>query len=297
MAKPTPVYVGCKPCAECTRVKLMSDFDRRGCGYSKTCKSCAGTVVPPGHKRCTRCKEVKPFSEFNEHGVRRGRRELKSGCRECLTGAARTRYAEDAEYRAVLAERKSQRYQSKSAEINAAAKAARDARTPEQVERDRQKARDRYTADREKVYAQNARWRAANPERHRANARAWAARHRQANPDQVREVGRRAASRRRAVERGLPSEPYTLAELIERDGPFCVLCGDELDASVAYPDPWSPTVEHLECLSWPDSPGDVLTNVAVAHFTCNTSRRTNIHPAATRKRAELLAAERAAESA
>lgn len=290
------MYVDCKPCAECAQVKPLTGFDRRGQGYGKACKACAGTAVPPGHKRCTRCKEVKPFSEFNEHGVRRGRRELKAGCRECLSGASRARYAVDDEWRAVLAERKAKRYRSKSTEINAAARAARDNRTPEQVERDRQKARDRYNADREKVYARNARWREANREKHREISRDGAARRRAVNPEPFLEAGRRAASRRRARLRNLPCEPYTVDELLERDGEDCVLCGEPLDLTFSWPDPKAPTVEHLECLAW-GTAGDEPLNVGVSHWECNNQRKDRPHPAAARKRAELLAAERASRAA
>jgi hypothetical protein len=77
--------------------------------------------------------------------------------------------------------------------------------------------------------------------------------------------------------------------LLERDGTDCVLCGEPLDLTVSYPEPLAPTVEHLECLSWPDSAGDVPSNCAVSHWQCNNERRDRPHPAAVRKRAELLA--------
>ncbi len=109
--------------------------------------------------------------------------------------------------------------------------------------------------------------------------------------DLVAENRRRAASRRRARVRGLPVDLYTLEDLLERDGTKCVLCGEELDLTTAYPEPLAPTVEHLECIVWPGSPGDVLSNVAVSHWDCNNKRRTRPHPAAARKRAELLTAE------
>jgi hypothetical protein len=83
-------------------------------------------------------------------------------------------------------------------------------------------------------------------------------------------------------------------QLLERDGTLCVLCGEELDLDAVRPDPRSPTVEHLECISWPESAGDVPSNVAVSHFACNMRRGANPHPAAARKRATLLAAERTA---
>lgn len=86
-----------------------------------------------------------------------------------------------------------------------------------------------------------------------------------------------------------------MADIIARDGNLCVLCGDPFDLDAPWPAPLSPTVEHLECISWPDSAGDVLTNVGASHFTCNCRRSDNPHPAAARKRAELLAAQQLAD--
>lgn len=110
------------------------------------------------------------------------------------------------------------------------------------------------------------------------------------NPEAAREKVRRANARRRARLRRLPVEEYSLAQIVERDGARCVLCGDDLDLDSIYPHPLSPTVEHLECLSWPDSAGDVFSNVGAAHARCNFKRGDRPHPAAARKRAELLAA-------
>lgn len=103
------------------------------------------------------------------------------------------------------------------------------------------------------------------------------------------EEGRNSVRRRRARKLELPAGPYTLADILARDGTLCVLCGEELDLEAKFPHLRSTTVEHLECLSWPDSAGDVLSNVAAAHLTCNNARRTRPHPAAARKRAELIA--------
>lgn len=106
----------------------------------------------------------------------------------------------------------------------------------------------------------------------------------QENPEQ----GTESRRRRRVRLQKLPVEPYNLADILARDGTSCVLCGDELDLAARWPHPRSVTVDHLECLVWPGSPGDVLTNVGAAHLTCNVARSDRPHPAAARKRAELL---------
>lgn len=125
----------------------------------------------------------------------------------------------------------------------------------------------------------------ANRARRDELAKKW----REANPDRVRINGQATSRRRRARLRHLPAEPYTLQEIVARDGLDCVLCGEELELSVDYLHPRSVTVEHLECVSWPDSAGDVLSNVAAAHRKCNRDRGNHPHPAAARKRAELAA--------
>lgn len=112
----------------------------------------------------------------------------------------------------------------------------------------------------------------------------WALHH-QENP----ELANLAAQRRRAMLQQLPAERYQLADIIERDGAACVLCGDEIDFALRWPNSGSMTVEHLECISWPGSAGDVLDNVSIAHLSCNIGRGNRPHPAAARKRAELLA--------
>jgi hypothetical protein len=106
------------------------------------------------------------------------------------------------------------------------------------------------------------------------------------------EEGRTFVRVRRARKRQLPTEPYKLADILARDGVDCVLCGKVLNLAVKSPHPMSATIEHLECLSWPDSAGDVLNNVGASHRHCNLRRNINPHPAAALKRAELLAATR-----
>lgn len=134
-------------------------------------------------------------------------------------------------------------------------------------------------------------YREANRDRRGENDRKW----REANAEKVRVMSAEAGRRRRARLRELPAERYTMADIIDRDGDLCVLCGEPLDLGAPWPSPLSPTVEHLECISWPDSAGDVLTNVAASHYTCNCRRHDNPHPAAACKRAELLAAQELAD--
>lgn len=205
-------------------------------------------------RTCSRCSLTKPASEFSKqccklcHNERM--RDYRAANRGKIKEIARRCYEKNREVRIANART--------YAELN-----------PPDPERRRANGRARYAADRDRA---------------RTVKRAW----RDANPEVFREKNRRGASQRRALRRALPVERYDLAEIIERDGTRCVLCDEELDANATWPDLRATTIEHLECLAWPGSPGDVLSNVAAAHFSCNNRRRTNPHPAAAAKRAALV---------
>lgn len=60
------------------------------------------------------------------------------------------------------------------------------------------------------------------------------------------------------------------AELVERDGDACSLCAEQVDLTTAWPDPMSPSVDHItpRSLGGQDEP----QNVALAHLRCNISK-------------------------
>lgn len=236
------------------------------------------TPIYVGCKQCSKCQKVKPLNQFGSRGGGR----VRSDCKLCVAEASRERYHSDPNVRAkhkVLRDRWRTANPTYSAEYY---QANRERLIAAAVEYEKKNPVDReYRREWERS------WYAATRDERRAVDRVWQAN----NLERVRENRRRAMSRRRARLRGLPSESYTIDQLLERDGTLCTLCGKELDLTVAYPEDFAPTVEHLECFDWPDCPGDILTNVAVSHWDCNNSRRTRPHPAAARKRAELLAAE------
>lgn len=305
--KPNAVVVdGRKTCGgTCGELLPLSAFGSNGRGgAASSCKACkaagerrrrgrlvaqhsAKAAAAGSHvKRCADGGELRPVADFyaapdtldgyrsscKEHELarRRSRYRDPERRREVLAAAARRR-ALNPEYGRLYRER----VRSDPALLarQRATAAARYRRlTPEQMERRR---------------AAGAAWRRANPEKVAAWQRAW----REANPDMWREKARRAAARRRARLRNLPVEPYTLEGLLARDGRLCVLCGGELDLRARRPHPKSVTIEHLECISWPASAGDVPSNVALAHYYCNQKRSDQPHAAAAAKRDELLAVE------
>jgi len=89
-----------------------------------------------------------------------------------------------------------------------------------------------------------------------------------AERERNREARRRAKQRRRARMRQIPYERYTLAGVAERDGFACGICQRPVEIGLEVPDPGAPTVDHV----WPLARGgrDVLANVQLAHFLCNS---------------------------
>ena len=67
------------------------------------------------------------------------------------------------------------------------------------------------------------------------------------------------------------------AELIERDGTGCWLCGDPIDLGLHYEDPMSIFIDHV----LPRSRGgrNLLPNLRLAHRRCNEQRSDALAPA------------------
>lgn len=84
---------------------------------------------------------------------------------------------------------------------------------------------------------------------------------------------RRATKRRQKSRRVCRvREPYTLAEIANRDAFKCGLCRKRVPMNRAVPDHLAPTIDHLIPIS--DGGDDVRANVQLAHFICNSRRRT-----------------------
>lgn len=86
-----------------------------------------------------------------------------------------------------------------------------------------------------------------------------------------KEHWRRKNRKRRLARRNAgPAGKYTLAEVAERDGCKCHLCGKSVNMSLSGMHPKGPTIDHLVPLS-ADGP-DEINNVALAHRDCNVRR-------------------------
>ncbi len=83
---------------------------------------------------------------------------------------------------------------------------------------------------------------------------------------------RRGKQRRKALKLGVPTEPYTLAEIAARDRNQCGLCRKRVAMTKAVPHPKAPTIDHVVPLA--DGGDDTRANVQLAHFICNSRKCT-----------------------
>ncbi|NAE18041.1 HNH endonuclease [Enterococcus hirae] len=115
-------------------------------------------------------------------------------------------------------------------------RARRLVKTPEQRAKDRE---------------QRKRWIAANPERHR-------------------DLVATHANRRRAQKLATEVEKFSNRSVFERDEWQCGICLDLVDPSLAWPDPKSPSLDHIKPLSLGGT--HTTDNVRLAHLDCNVRR-------------------------
>lgn len=77
-----------------------------------------------------------------------------------------------------------------------------------------------------------------------------------------------ARRRRKARERGARIVRYKRADIYERDGWKCQLCGTAVQRNAAVPHPRSATIDHIVPLA--AGGADTPVNVQLAHFLCNS---------------------------
>lgn len=76
--------------------------------------------------------------------------------------------------------------------------------------------------------------------------------------------------KRRALKMKLPADDILPVDVYERDGWICGICGDSVDKSLKWPDPMSPSLDHIQPLS--KGGHHVLSNVQLAHLECNVRK-------------------------
>lgn len=121
-----------------------------------------------------------------------------------------------------------------------------------------------YQDHADSVNASAIEWQRAHPEATRAIKR----RYSRNNHEKEAALERRRQARKREAFVG---DPYTKADVIEKYGTTCYLCGHPVDPNLCNGSPWAFTIEHVI----PLGPGpDSLENVRPAHRHCN-SRKSN----------------------
>lgn len=82
---------------------------------------------------------------------------------------------------------------------------------------------------------------------------------------------RKASHTRRAKMRGAYVEDISPSAVYDRDDWVCGICGQPIERDLAYPDPGSPTIDHI----MPIAKGGKHSyeNVQAAHFRCNSLKR------------------------
>lgn len=86
-----------------------------------------------------------------------------------------------------------------------------------------------------------------------------------------RRGGRNARRRRRAILRAIPVEKFDEREIYERDRWVCQICRKRVGKTVLWPDPMSPSLDHIIPLSRPGT-SHTRANVRLSHLTCNVTR-------------------------
>lgn len=200
-------------------------------------------------KRCPGCERDLPHNAFGKNMAKAD--GLQNYCREC-----RKREPSRAEYqrqyrdanRATLAKRDAERHRA-NPQVAIRRMAEWRNRNPEKAKELNTRC---YRNNRTVRDAQAREWALANPESRRAIVRRYA----KAHPEQER----MKQSRRRARMRGLPNEHVTVAQLIERDGLGCYLCGRDVDRNELHVDHVVPVVR--------DGP-HIASNLRITHGRCN----------------------------
>lgn len=83
--------------------------------------------------------------------------------------------------------------------------------------------------------------------------------------------GRKANyQKRRAQKLNLPADNIRPADVYERDEWACGICSAPVDRNLAYPDPMSPSLDHILPLSLGGH--HVMANVTLAHLSCNVQK-------------------------
>lgn len=89
-------------------------------------------------------------------------------------------------------------------------------------------------------------------------------------PDKWDETRYERWKKRQDQKRNTQVEPIRNADVFDRDGWVCGICGKPVDPALEWPDPYCATLDHIKPLSL--GGGHVWENVRLAHARCNAVR-------------------------
>lgn len=85
-----------------------------------------------------------------------------------------------------------------------------------------------------------------------------------------------AAKRNRPDKDGWAKTAYERArKVIYHSQTVCAICGRPVDFSKKFPDPWSPTLDHIIPIAKGGAPADIA-NLQLAHLQCNRMKASRI---------------------
>lgn len=280
-----------KSCIRCGQVKALSQFkERPGAvdGTRGTCRECwnanhrqkyAKTPIPVqarerrrasmSAKVCSSCRQALPLSAF--HRDKYARDGLTFQCSKCRDAATARWRVENRERILEI----SRQYRRNNAEKVSAASRKWQRENPERV---RETRRARYWQSRELINAKRKAWRSIPEGAYQtwlsrtAEARREADAERARNSPKIKESRRIHASRRRARHRAALVELFQ-ANQVPWTG-VCCICSGPMTKTSVWPDPLSPTLEHLVPISRGGS--HALGNVDWAHFVCNARKNNRL---------------------
>lgn len=100
---------------------------------------------------------------------------------------------------------------------------------------------------------------------------------REANPE-WNERRKANYQQRRALKLNLPSDNILPVDVYERDEWVCGICSTSVDRNLSWPDPMSPSLDHVLPLSLGGH--HTLENVTLAHLECNARKGNRVKAAA-----------------
>lgn len=209
-------------------------------------------------KKCSRCAQTKPLDQFYASSVSKDKRQ--NYCRSCRAEHERDR-------RAPSREANRRKLEARNARTEQTCTRCEETKPIEEFsfrnDRPEKRRSQCIPCWKEVCSERNHRYSEENFEKIAASKRKYHA----ANPG-YNDVSIR---RRRARAARVKTEDFTRAEIRERDGDRCYLCGGDIDPSLKWPDPYAATLHHLHPIS--KYGPNIAQNTVLAHSRCNIQQK------------------------